>query len=65
MSVIDVESLIRKACSPHEDVIPTSEDPDPRKCSVGHDTSPISDIPPKLLGFVVPAGQTSVTRLER
>jgi hypothetical protein len=55
--MIDVECLIGKACSPHEDVVPTSEDPDPRKCGVGHDSSTVSHVSPKLLRFIIPAGQ--------
>jgi hypothetical protein len=60
--VIDVERLVRETCSPHEDVVPTSKDPNPRKCSVGHDTSTVSNVSPKLLRFIIPAGQTSATR---
>lgn len=63
MSVVNVESLIRKTCSPHEDVVSASKNPDPRKRSVGHDASAIGHVPPKLMRFFVPAVWSSVIRL--
>lgn len=55
MSVINVESLIRKTCSPHEDIVSASKNPDPRKRSIGHDASTIGHISPKLMRSFVPA----------
>lgn len=61
----NVEGRERPPSEPHENIIPTGEQPHQREVGKADDASPIGEVPPKLVSGVVPAEWIVSALIER